>query len=363
MASYPEEPLNLSAEDGFGYYPANINQALNGEKYSVIRKLGWGPRSSTWLVRESDGKEGDLWAVQILTAASSKDVAKRLLPILQNDELEFQEWNSFPGVVANFWEKSAHGEHLCLAMNPYGLPLASVLREAIDTGRAGLPVHVVQYATNEVLKALDNLHKEGVMHGGVKLENLVFWPVNDDLPQYLRDNPPADALMIDDLPVVRSQPLDNYKVEWNAPMSQVANWMILLAGYGHIQVSPFAPEPGVDYSSAPETLRTNPTCGPQTDIWMLGCLVFELLTGKSLFTSTNTRAEKLDKIRNLLKDTAQDQSLEKKLKDALTEKEAQAAYLFVRKCFAVDPDARPSAEALQGDAWVKGGGNCSCCYD
>ena len=35
----------------------------------------------------------------------------------------------------------------------------------------------------------------------------------------------------------------------------------------------FKPELGVDYLSAPETLLQEASCSPQTDIWMLGCLV------------------------------------------------------------------------------------------
>jgi len=49
----PEEPLAMSEEQGFGYFPARIGMLLNNSRYEVLRKLGWGPHSSTWLVSDS----------------------------------------------------------------------------------------------------------------------------------------------------------------------------------------------------------------------------------------------------------------------------------------------------------------------
>lgn len=48
---FPEEPLHLSTKDGAGFYPVTIGQSLNGDKYKIVRKLGWGQYSSTWLAR------------------------------------------------------------------------------------------------------------------------------------------------------------------------------------------------------------------------------------------------------------------------------------------------------------------------
>ncbi|KAJ3517611.1 hypothetical protein NMY22_g13928 [Coprinellus aureogranulatus] len=384
MATFPDEPLNLSAADGFGYYPTDLNQELSRGKYHIARKLGWGPRSSTWLVSEKEEDHVEYWAVQIWTVAASKGVEKNLLPIFKNEVSRVQDWNSFPNFRESFWEKSVHGDHLCFVMSPYGLPFSKVLLNAQTSGRAGLPVHVVQYVASNVLLALEPSHKEKVMHGGVKLENLVFWPSADsnELPQYLADNPPAETRFIDGLPVVRSQPIDDYEVEWDAPMSDVSNWMLLLAGFGHVQVPPYVPEQGYDYGSAPETLLANASCGPSTDIWMLGCLVFQLLTGKPLFTSASSSAERLSEIRDILQDTIPDSwaddetvkaltlvrtdipSLKNRLAGVLTSEEASAACTFLRKCLAIDPQRRPSVEDLQvNDGWVDEGAKCSCCYN
>ncbi|KAF6741568.1 CMGC/SRPK protein kinase [Ephemerocybe angulata] len=383
MEAFPEEPLSLSATGGFGYFPADINQTLSEGRYTIVRKLGWGPRSSTWLVTEED----DDWilyrAVQIFTAASSKEVESRLLPILERD-IRYADPSTVPNFEANFRETSVHGEHLCLVMIPYGLPFSDVLQDA-KSRRAGLPVHVVQFTTSEIVEVLagPGLHDEKLMHAGIKLENLVLAADTDGncLQTHISEHPPAKTQIIDGLPVVRSQPLANYMVKWNDPMRWVVDcWMLVLAGFGHTQEPPYTPESSFDYSSAPETLLENPTCGLSTDIWMLGCLIFHLLTGSPLLTSTGTPSERLGGIRDVLQDwipsswlgdaTVQalsnedtaTQSLEQRLKQNLTKDEASAAYRFLRKCLVIDPAGRTSSRDLiiRGDEWVREGAQCSC---
>ncbi|KAF6741555.1 CMGC/SRPK protein kinase [Ephemerocybe angulata] len=383
MESFPEEPLSLSAADGFGYFPADINQTLSGGRYTIVRKLGWGPRSSTWLVCEKDGGDLDTCysAVQIFTAARSKEVESRLVPILQK-MICYADPSTVPCLRSTFWESSIHGEHVCLVMKPHGLPFSDVLRDA-KSRQAGLPVLIVQFTTSEIVNVLDLLHgkKVRVMHAGVKLENLVLGAETSAhaLQTHISENPPSETQIVDGFPVVRSQPLANDPVDWTDPMRWVVGcWMLVLAGFGHAQGAPYTPESGFDYSSAPETLLENPTCGFATDIWMLGCLVFQLLTGRSLLTSTGTPSERLGKIRDILQDwipsswlgdaTVQalpkedpsTQSLEQQLKQNLTKDEVSAAYRFLRKCLVIDPAGRTSSRQLIRDEWVREGGQCSC---
>ncbi|KAF6741232.1 CMGC/SRPK protein kinase [Ephemerocybe angulata] len=378
MASFPEVPLNLSAADGFGYFSADINQTLQEGKYTIVRKLGWGPRSSTWLV-EWEGGERVYWAVQIFTVSASRSAGTSLLPILQGPVSGIA--TSFPVIQDSFWEHSVHGEHLCLVMAYYGSPLSALLRDATSNGRAGLPIHTVQFTVLTILRALEYLHKVNVMHSGVKLENLVFGSsTNEDhVVEHLSERPPEKAEIIGGFPAVHSQPLGNYMAEWDDPMHDVVHWFLQLAGFGHVQVPPYTPESEHDYSSAPETLLGNPTCGLSTDVWMLGSLAFELTTGKKLFTS-GPALEQLGEIRDVLHDNIPDtwradpnvqalpdtntsvQLLEESLRQVLTEYEAAAMSVFLRKCLVIDPAARQSVRVLLGDDWVKAAAKCSCCY-
>ena len=47
---FPEEPLDISAEQGYGYFPAYVGLSLKEDNYKITRKLGFGPRSSVWLI-------------------------------------------------------------------------------------------------------------------------------------------------------------------------------------------------------------------------------------------------------------------------------------------------------------------------
>src|ERR1700722_1555281 len=44
-----EEPHMLAPELGYGYYPLTLRERMAGDKYEIVRKLGWGQNSSVWL--------------------------------------------------------------------------------------------------------------------------------------------------------------------------------------------------------------------------------------------------------------------------------------------------------------------------
>ena len=52
MSQFPEEPLNAPASEGFGYFPAFPGLILDQNRYEVVSKLGFGPRSSVWLAND-----------------------------------------------------------------------------------------------------------------------------------------------------------------------------------------------------------------------------------------------------------------------------------------------------------------------
>ena len=54
--SFPEENLSLTANQGFGFFPGSPGLTLKNGSYEIVRKLGSGQSSSTWLI-ENLGSE------------------------------------------------------------------------------------------------------------------------------------------------------------------------------------------------------------------------------------------------------------------------------------------------------------------
>jgi len=47
---FHEEPLHLSGDQTFGFFPAHAGTLLKDGRYEILRKLGRGQCSTTWLV-------------------------------------------------------------------------------------------------------------------------------------------------------------------------------------------------------------------------------------------------------------------------------------------------------------------------
>ena len=167
MSPFPEEPLNLSPSEGGGHYPAEIHQKLNGDKYKIIRKLGYGPRSSTWLVlRVHDPGH---FAVKIFTVPASERAKSVELPIIKEvDKISRSGSLELPTFHGSFWEESSAGSHICFVMNPLSTSVKILQRDAENQQ---LPVHVVQRILLSVSSSLNGLHNANIMHGRTCLIN------------------------------------------------------------------------------------------------------------------------------------------------------------------------------------------------
>ena len=163
---FPEESLKG------GYYPAVIHQKLDGDKYEIIRKLGYGPRSTTWLVLRAH--DPGYFAVKIFKVAASERAKTLELPIMKevtvdkvsrSGSLELQTFHD------SFWEESRFGSHLCFVMNPLSTSVKDLQQDAKDQR---LPVHVVQRIVWSVSNSLNGLHDVGIMHGRMFLIHNLF---------------------------------------------------------------------------------------------------------------------------------------------------------------------------------------------
>ncbi len=155
--SFPEEQLDSPVR----YFVGQRGQTLQNGRWSIIRKLGWGPRSSTWLAVDSRDPD-NIEAIKVFTVTATEDSsALNELSILQ--ELLKGNLNAFPVIQDHFYEHSTKGRHLCLVLHVLG-PSVESLRLS-NTG-VYLPVHIVKKVVADILDPLSELHGKKIIHGG-----------------------------------------------------------------------------------------------------------------------------------------------------------------------------------------------------
>ena len=114
MSTFPEEQLDSPV----GYFPAQPGQTLKGGRWTIIRKLGWGPRSSTWLVLNNNPSHLSCDAIKIFTMTATEDSTG-------NNERYFLLLESVkdislgvPKLTSYFYEHDTKGRrHLCLVFH------------------------------------------------------------------------------------------------------------------------------------------------------------------------------------------------------------------------------------------------------
>ncbi|KAF8972233.1 kinase-like domain-containing protein [Flammula alnicola] len=375
--SFPEEPLDLSPAKGGGYYPAAIHQELNGDKYKIVRKLGYGPRSSTWLVLCSHRPK--YVAVKIFTIAASEQARSVELPILKSLRSIDRDL-PVPVFQESFWEESIDGSHLCVVMSPLSSSVQALQRDAENER---LPVHVVQQVVHTAAEALKGLHGVAIMHGAIKAENIFFaMAVHVEFMKPILDSEPAPTTTkIKKYVAVQSQPL-MHGFKWKHKKNKVVDWPLVLGNFAHAQRSSYKPEKHYDYLSAPETLLGQASCSPQTDIWMLGYMTFNLLTGKVPFYSKRNISKRIAAMCAVLEDEVPEEwlsdskmknydatdhepviSIEKSLSDVLHKDDVAPAAAFIKSCLRLDPRKRLTATECSDHEWLVDTTACSCGFN
>ena len=158
MSLFPEEQL----DSPLGYFPAQPGQTFKDGKWTITRKLGWGPRSSTWLVIDNDDQH---CALKILTAAATAD------PKAKNERYFVLEAakiipRGVPELLETFQEKDERGrKHLCLLFRILG-PSVEDLRQGNVYDGQNLPIHIVQKVIGDISKRLASLATHNIIHGG-----------------------------------------------------------------------------------------------------------------------------------------------------------------------------------------------------
>lgn len=239
-APQPQE-LDMSMMDNWddpeGYYNVMLGELING-RYHVQQNLGKGMFSS--VVRATDSKTEKLVAIKIIrnndtmrkAGAKEIEILQQLLAADPDDKKH----------VIRFERQFDHKGHLCMVFENLSMNLREVLKKF---GRdVGLNLRAIRAYAHQMFLGLSLLRKCDILHADLKPDNLL---VNEN----------RNILKVCDLGSA-STTLDNEITPYLVSRFYRAPEIILGIPY--------------DYS---------------IDVWSIGCTLFELYTGKILFTGRN----------------------------------------------------------------------------
>lgn len=224
-------------DDPEGYYNVRLGELING-RYHVQQNLGKGMFSS--VVRATDSKTGGLVAIKIIRQNDTmRKAGMKEVDILQ------QLHEADPGDkkhIIKFERIFDHKGHLCMVFENLSMNLREVLKKF---GRdVGLNLRAIRAYAQQIFLGLSLLRKCNILHADLKPDNLLV-------------NEQRNLLKVCDLGSASP-----------ATENEITPYL----------VSRFyrAPEImlGIPYDHA-------------IDVWSIGCTLFELYTGKILFTGRN----------------------------------------------------------------------------
>ena len=217
-----------------------LNAALEG-RYRIERQLGEGGMATVYLAR--DDKHNRSVALKVLKPELAAVVgAERFLA-----EIETTANLQHPHILPLF--DSGEADSFLFYVMPY--VEGESLRERLDREHQ-LPVEEAVQIAKNVAEALDYAHGQGVIH---------------------RDIKPANILLQAGKPVV----------------SDFGIALALKSGAGH-RLTETGLSLGTPHYMSPEQATGDATVGPATDVYALGCVLYEMLVGDPPFTGSTPQA-------------------------------------------------------------------------
>ena len=203
-------------------------------------------------------------------------------------------------LIRSFEVKGPNGLHTCLVFEPMG-PSAQVMKEELPEfgGRKynvdlRFPLPMAKSILKQVLQGLVYLHGKDICHGDVQPGNILFGVPQiesveaNDLAQHEAEDCCFPVKRLDGRNPAPSAP--DYLV-LDAPLVDFVDlesgFKIKLSDLGAAYLIGNLPEKDVTPLGlrAPEAIWSG-KASPHQDMWSFGCLTFELLTGRQLFSVT-----------------------------------------------------------------------------
>ncbi|RBA19856.1 CMGC/SRPK protein kinase [Fusarium proliferatum] len=166
--SVDAEPLHRY--EAGGYHPLALGDVLEGGRYKILHKLGWGSYSTTWAAKD---QKDDLYVALKVTISEAKESRElKVLQALSSQPNNHPGWHYVNKMLDHFTILGPNGSHDCLVLELVGPNVADVVERHLKDSR--LPSNAARLFSKQILQGLDFLSASDIGHGDVHTRNLAL---------------------------------------------------------------------------------------------------------------------------------------------------------------------------------------------
>ncbi|KAJ7157465.1 kinase-like domain-containing protein, partial [Mycena filopes] len=190
--SCASEGLGLLAAQGFGWPQLEFGDSVGDDqslsRYTILRKLGWGMHSSTWLARNESG--GGFVAIKALTGHMTKRNEKAAWEANASRLLSYRPQSPHCAPLLDEFiipGRGSAGPHLCFVLPFYGGDVKSL----VNSRETPLPPPTSKRILLHLLRGLVHMHDRGVVHTDLKQDNILFSTELEpaDMERWMEEDP------------------------------------------------------------------------------------------------------------------------------------------------------------------------------
>ncbi|XP_067674581.1 dual specificity protein kinase TTK-like [Haliotis asinina] len=277
---------------------------VNGQQYFIWKLVGRGGSAKVYQVFDTQKNTRALKCVDL------EDANEIVVNGFKNEVRLLKKLQYCKSVIKMYdFEHNEELNKLFVLMDFGETDMATLFKSRIQSGE-GIEPHMIRFYWKEMLTAVHALHKEGVIHSDLKPANFMMV---------------AGNLRLIDFGIANAVQQDKTSIFLNTPMGTL-NYMSPEAIMESFE--------GSDGGSAGDRVKPIYKISVRSDIWSLGCILYNMVYGKTPFQHIRNQLGKLQAITNPQHKIEFPDIANKNLLDVL------------KKCLTRDPKSRPTTEEL-----------------